>query len=57
LVDCSNINRIVEVGFGDFNIFGQIRLDDIKTYIGYDVADAVKRKDSKNEFFKIISDI
>lgn len=57
LVDHPEINRIVEIGFGDFNVTGEIRLKKNKTYIGYDVVDSINRLDNKNEFFKIIHSI
>ena len=46
LADYPGINKIVEVGFGDHNVTGQILLNKDQKYTGYDVAEILKRPDT-----------
>lgn len=57
MVDFPGVKTIVEVGFGDFNLTGQILFNDNQIYTGYDVVESLKRPDTKNKFFKIISSV
>ena len=45
------------MGFGDYNLTSRINLRDNQTYTGYDVVESLRVPDTKNKFFKIISEI
>ena len=46
LADYPGINKIVEVGFGDHNVTGQIIWNKNQRYTGYDVSETMKRPDT-----------
>lgn len=57
LVDHPKINKVVDIGFGDFQISGRIRFPKNKTYHGYDVVETNRRPNETNKFFSIIKGI
>lgn len=57
LIDSPEINKIVEVGFGDFHLASTYRLREEKTWIGYDVVPSLLRPNEGNRLFKLMDDI
>lgn len=57
MIDHPKINKIVELGFGDFQLSGRLRIPASKTYHGFDVAKVLLRPNETNKFFSIITGI
>ena len=57
LIDHPKINKIVELGFGDFQLSGRLRIPPTKQYYGYDVVKKLLRPNETNKFFIIIKGI
>jgi hypothetical protein len=49
LVGNPKINKIVEIGFGDFQLTGLIIFEKDKRYIGYDVVKSLLRENKENK--------